>query len=259
MAMCPTRMGEEMRNTLVNPIITRRAAPVWQVQPQQQQFAKKDDDDPDENEDPDDDDPDDDEDDDDEDEKPAAKSKSKKGAKPDDDDEDDEDDPKRHARKWEKRAKTSNAQLEAVKKALGITKDLTPEELDEKLKTATNEQVELRQENAVIRAASAAGIDEDKFLDSRSFMAKLDDIDPDLDRKAYNVKVKKIVDAWIEDKGIKPEGTKKRRSSGSSGTPSGSGGGKSQLTREDLAKMSPRDIEKARADGRLNDILGIKV
>lgn len=37
-----------------------------------------------------------------------------------------------------------------------------------------------------------------------------------------------------------------------------SGGGKSQLTRPDLAGMSSDAIEKARLDGRLNDLLGIK-
>lgn len=247
-----------MRNTLVKPIITRRAAMVWQTQPQQQQFAKKDDDDPDENEDPDDD-SDDDGDDDDEDDKPPAKSKEKKSAKDDSDDDDDDDDPKRHARKWESRAKASNKQLETIKKALGLTKDLTPEEVDAKLEAATSEQVELRQENAVLRAATAAGIDEDTFLDSRKFMAKLDDIDEDLDRKAYNAKVKKIVDAWVTEKDLKPAKPVKKRSSGSNGSPAGSGGGKSQLAREDLAKMSPREITTARSEGRLNDILGIKV
>ena len=247
-----------MRNTLVNPIITRRAATVWNVQPQQQQFAKKDDDDTDENEDDGDDEEDsDDGDDDDDEDKPPAKSK-KKAAQPDPDDDDDEDE-KSVARKWEKRAKTSNKQLETIKKALGITKDLSPEELNDKLESATSEQVELRQENAVLRAATAAGIDEDTFLDSRSFMKKLDDIDEDLDRKAYNAKVKKIVDAWIADKDLKPDTKRKRRSSGSGGSPSGSGGGKSQLSREDLAKMSPREIDTARKDGRLNDIMGIKV
>lgn len=37
-----------------------------------------------------------------------------------------------------------------------------------------------------------------------------------------------------------------------------SGGGKPQLTRADLAGMSPDAIEQARLDGRLDDILGIK-
>lgn len=247
-----------MRNTLVNPTLIRRTAQVWNVQPQQQHFKKADDDDDDDQDDnkPDDDNDDDDGDDDDED-KPPAKSK-KKAAQPDPDDDDDEDE-KSVARKWEKRAKTSNKQLETIKKALGITKDLSPEELNDKLESATSEQVELRQENAVLRAATAAGIDEDTFLDSRSFMKKLDDIDSDLDRADYNKAVKKVVDAWIKDKDLKPTSSTKRRSSGSKGTPAGSGGGKSQLSREDLAKMSPRDIDKARKEGRLNDIMGIKV
>ena len=35
-------------------------------------------------------------------------------------------------------------------------------------------------------------------------------------------------------------------------------GGSSQLTRADLESMSPADIDRARRDGRLNTVLGIK-
>lgn len=160
------------------------------------------------------------------------------------------------SRQWENRAKATDAQLKQIKKALGIAKDdeLDPKELADELGTTRSKATTLLRENAVLRAAPA-GVDVEAMLDSKSFEKALEELDPE-DEK-FRAKVKTLVEKEIERR---PSlAGKKKTSTTRTGTPStGESDAKTQLTRADLAKMSPEAIVKAQSEGRLKDLLGTK-
>lgn len=161
-----------------------------------------------------------------------------------------------HARDWEKRAKTSNKQLEQVKKLLGLTKDedLDPKELSEKLQTSNTQYAETVRENKVLRYAPKAGVDADALLDSRRFMSAVAELDTD--SASFDKDLQKLIADEVKARPslkVVPE----TKPPAKSGTPVDNST-KPQLTRDDLKKMSPEDIVKAQNEGRLNDLLGIK-
>lgn len=168
---------------------------------------------------------------------------------------DDQDDWKSKSRTWEGRAKATNKQLEAVKKALGLSKDdnLDPKELAEKLGTSESKSATLLRENAVLKAAPA-GVDVEQLLDSKTFERLLDELDPEDDK--FRAKVKALVEKEIERRPSLKSGGAKKGTTRSGTAVKGEGDAKSQLTRADLAKMSPEEIVKAQNEGRLKDLMG---
>lgn len=175
------------------------------------------------------------------------------------------------SRKWEDRAKANkkeadraaqeNAQLkqtlEALRKALdpdGAAQEEDPGELAEK---ATRERdakdAELRQlrlEQAAEKAGRTAGADVDALLDSRGFATKLHKLDPTGDD--FDDELKSLVTKALEDnprlKAPSPAPT--RSVTDGAGTRDDKG----QLTRADLASMTPDQITKARREGRLTSL-----
>lgn len=132
------------------------------------------------------------------------------------------------------------------------------------LAAARGEEVDPKLEEALSRAnarivkseikAAAKGVLNDpadafKFLDLEQF--EVDD-DGNVDEELMAEAIAELV---TEKPYLAAQGSRKQR-----GTADGGVRGKarpSQLTRADLARMSPEEINKARSEGRLNNILGI--
>jgi hypothetical protein len=123
-----------------------------------------------------------------------------------------------------------------IAEALGLTsketKDLTPEQLQKKLEestsTATAAQAAAKQKDielAVYRSASKAGGDPDALLDSRSFLAKVQALDPSSDKFNDDV-TKAIKDAVKENSKLKLQA-----GAGSSSADHGGAGGDTGTTK----------------------------
>lgn len=91
-----------------------------------------------------------------------------------------------------------NSQLDAIAKALGLKPEEKPdpEKLAASLSAAQDETRQARVENAVLKAASRHGVSPDALTDSRSFMAKVADLDP-ADEKFIG-KVDEAIKAAVE-------------------------------------------------------------
>lgn len=167
---------------------------------------------------------------------------------------------KARSRQNEAGKKAAERKLNSVLTALGLNKDgdLTAEQLKEKFEAAGEENKGLKVENAVIKHAAKAGVDADELTDSKSFMGKVADLDPE--DKDFAKDVQALITAEV-----------KRRPSLKAGSGAGTGGskgssskettgdnGKGQLTKADLAKMSAAQIVKAQNEGRLDVLMGKK-
>jgi hypothetical protein len=134
-----------------------------------------------------------------------------------------------------------------------------PVKLAQSLTTSQADTKQARVELAVFRNASTAGADPSALLDSSSFLASLAAVDP-TDSAAVTAAIQSAV-AANPRLGAAPAGPatpqppapNPAQGAGGNGT-----AGVAQLTREQLTGMSPEAIEKARVDGQLNTILGIK-
>lgn len=146
----------------------------------------------------------------------------------------------------------------------GEEKPPTPEELTKQLAEerdrtkasddrARQNQVEL----AVYKSAGKHGGDPDALLDSRGFaqaIAKLDPASPDFAASVEKT-VKEAVEANPKLAAVKPAEPKPAVPAG--GAPmDGAPGQKRQLGAEDVKRMNPDQIVKAKAEGRLNSYLG---
>lgn len=179
---------------------------------------------------------------------------------------------KGHARDWEKRAKeNSGARDEAEKnrtalmtlaKELGIVEDKPdPEAVSRQLAAVTAERTQLARERAVLMAAAANGADAGALLDSRSFLATLDGIDP-ADAGAVSAAVKAAVEgsdryrlqqaAAAPTEPVTPPAPAPRQAS-SPGQFNGSPGAARQLTEADVRSMTGAQLSKAMKNGLLDD------
>lgn len=153
--------------------------------------------------------------------------------------------------------------IQSIGKALGLVKDdeqpsvesltATLKDRDTSLTTAQASLAAQRAENAVLRYASKHQADADALLDSRDFAKKLAAIDSAADDYASQVEALVKSEVGSNTRYRKVQVTP----SSSDGTPPPSGsptGG--QLTREQLAALSPEDRLKAAKEGRLNGLLG---
>jgi hypothetical protein len=155
-------------------------------------------------------------------------------------------------------ADAKNELAQTIGKALGLVKDepIDPAKLTESLTASQAEAKQARVELAVFRAASTAGGDPAALLDSTSFLKSLDGVDPS-DTAAVAEAITKAVEAnsrlGAASSEPRPPAPNPAQGSSASGP-----GGVAQLTRADLDGMSAQQIEAARKEGRLNDVLGIK-
>ena len=181
---------------------------------------------------------------------------------------------KARARRWEDQSKTNKATadaalaerdgmakiLEQFRKALdpdGAGNSDDPQTVAEKAvaerEAAAAELRMLKTERAAEKAARKAGADVDGLLDSRTFLARLEKLDPT--DASFNDDVKDAVDEALKaNPRLKAQQAARPPASADMG--SGGEAPNGQLTRADLKTMSPKQIEAARKDGRLKNLLG---
>lgn len=114
--------------------------------------------------------------------------------------------------------------------------------------TAAQERDAAKRELALFKAAQAAGADPNKLLDRTSFMTSIQGLD---------VSDATALKAAIEA-AVKADSTLKAPRAGAASTvdnPAGSGE-QGPITEEQLARMTPEQIEKAFREGRLKHLLG---
>lgn len=148
--------------------------------------------------------------------------------------------------------KAQQQTLDNIAKALGLKEDgkLTADQLAEKLNASDGKAKSALTENAVLRAATKAGADAEALLDSRSFLAKLTDLDPTAGDFAD--KVEHAVKAACKDN---PK-LKTVRAAGASGAEfTGGSGDEGQITETQLKSMTPDQIAEALNKGRLAHLL----
>jgi hypothetical protein len=148
--------------------------------------------------------------------------------------------------------------LDAIATALGLKPEDDPaaaaKTAAERAERAENEAKQVKVENAVLRMAAKHGAVPEALTDSRSFMNKLAGIDPAADD--FSAKVENAIKEAVEaNPALKAAASAVPARSGGSvggGTPA-----PGQLSREDLKTMTPAQVTKAKAEGRLNQLLGI--
>lgn len=145
-----------------------------------------------------------------------------------------------------------NELAQSIGKALGLVKDepVDPARLTEQLTQAQEQARQSALELAVYRAAPSADA-ATALLDSRSFLAKVADIDP-----SEGDKIAEAVTGAVQENpalGKRAPAPNPAQGSSAGGPPR-----PVQLTQADLAGMSPEQITEARQKGQLDDLLGIK-
>lgn len=145
----------------------------------------------------------------------------------------------------------ADQQLAAILKAAGIVDDKDPaavlEAATKERDAAAQERDAARRELAVLKAAQAVGADTGKLLDRASFMTTIQGLD---------VQDATAVKAAIEA-AIAADPTLKAPRAGSASTISTAGGTGEQgpITEEQLARMTPEQVDKAYREGRLAHLL----
>ena len=146
---------------------------------------------------------------------------------------------------------------ESIAKALGLAKDdetPDPAKLTEQLTTAQQNAKQAALELAVFRSTADASV-ANALLDSRSFLEKVANIDSS-DTAA--------IAAAVGDAVTANPALGKRLPAPNPGQGAGGNGptSPSQLSKQDVERLSRegkyQEINKAREEGRLNDLLGIK-
>lgn len=160
--------------------------------------------------------------------------------------------------KWkdaDKLAKENAAALAALQAKLdGKEKEHAAEqakrEAEQAVLAKANDRIRKSEIKAAAKGVLADPQDAYKFLDLEQFEVDADgNVDEDAIAKALADLVKTKPYLAVQD-------GKRFQGAADAGTRNESR--PAQLTRADLARMTPQDIEKARIDGRLNDVLGIK-
>lgn len=147
----------------------------------------------------------------------------------------------------------AQTRIKAALEALGIKNDEDPVEAAKKAAqerdTAANEAAAARRQLAVFKNANAHNADPARLLDSTSFLASIDGLDPVKDGEKIDAAIK----AAVENN----QYLKATRAVGASGIQQTGGTGElGQITEEQLKSMSPDEIVEAQSKGRLKSILG---
>lgn len=144
---------------------------------------------------------------------------------------------------------------QTIGKALGLVEDepIDPAKLTESLTAAQADARRAQVELAVFRSATAANGDPAALLDSSSFLASLDGIDP-TDTAAVTAAIEAAVAANPRlGAATDPRLPAPNPAQGTSG---GGPASVAQLTEADLKSMTPEQIVTAQNEGRLNTLLG---
>lgn len=174
---------------------------------------------------------------------------------------------KAEARKWEERAKenkkalteaasgqTATAQqLDQIAQLLGLKKGETadPAKLAEQLSGKDDELRQSKVELAVHRMAGKHGANPDALLDSRAFLTSVKGLDPAGKNFAQDL------ESAIKD-AVKANASLKATPTGpavSGGDFTGGTGAGAPITEEQLSKMTPAEVAKAYAEGKLKHLM----
>lgn len=141
--------------------------------------------------------------------------------------------------------------LAAILKAAGVGEETDPAKALEarttERDTYLSERDAARRELAVLKAAQLVGADTSKLLDRASFMTTIQGLDVQ-DATA----VKAAVEAAIA---ADPTLKTPRAGSASTINPAGGTGEQGPITEEQLARMTPEQVDKAYREGRLKHLL----
>jgi hypothetical protein len=151
------------------------------------------------------------------------------------------------------KAKDAEDRNNKILAALGLQPDgkTDPDELAKQHATTSTDLRQSRIELAVFRTASKHQADADALLDSRSFLATLADLDPTA--VDFGAKVETAIKAAVKDNPkLKTAGQAPARNAGE--ITGGSGDG-APITEDQLKAMTPEQIVKARAEGKLKHLL----
>ena len=156
------------------------------------------------------------------------------------------------------KAKTTAAEeartavLKQIGEALGIT-DGTPDpaKLTEQLTRSQEDAVTAQIELQVLRTASRLGANADRLLDSLSFRDKVDELDPE----KFGEQLEQLIADELKSNPSLSAAPAKRFQGGADGG-AREASGVTQLTEQDLKRMTPQQIVTARSEGRLRDLMG---
>ncbi|MGH7954749.1 MAG: hypothetical protein ACREOZ_02185 [Gloeomargaritales cyanobacterium] len=137
--------------------------------------------------------------------------------------------------------------IEKITGALNPDKPPDPEKLANDLK---QRESALKEKNVELAVMRHGGEHANTLLDSRKFMNEVNGLDPDA--KDFEEKLKALIET------NKPKGPPVKSSGGADLTGGGNNSEKRQLSRADLKGMSPAEINKARNDGLLDDLMAGK-
>lgn len=149
------------------------------------------------------------------------------------------------------RSAAEQAQRELTDKlavALGLKPDAAadPEALTKSLTEAQSSAAKAARELAIFKAASTAGADPNRLLDSNSFMTSVQGLDP-----SDGAGITSAIQAAIAANPI----LKAVQAAAASGTELGGSQEAGLITDEQLARMSPEQIDKALREGKLKHLL----
>lgn len=167
------------------------------------------------------------------------------------------------AAKYRTSAKTAaddatKALTQSLGKALGLIQDdepADPTELTKQIEAERNTARAAQVELAVFRTAGKHAADADALLDSRSFLTRVKELDPTAPDFASQVEdaIKTVV-----ENNPKLRVAQAAAKAGSDLSAGNADPSKGQLTREQLAALSPSDRLKAVKEGRVRTLLGGK-
>lgn len=177
---------------------------------------------------------------------------------------------KARSRQWEDKAKTNKTaaeerdQLKLTMQAIAAALDPNGNNDDDPAEIAERAVAErdakdselksLRIERAAERAGRKHGADVDALLDSRGFITAIGKLDPADD--SFSDRLDDLVKKAVEDNPrLKAAASPSTAPTRSSPDPGGTKDTTGQLTRADLASMSPEQIVEARKAGRLTSLL----
>lgn len=157
------------------------------------------------------------------------------------------------AAKYRTEAKTAAEQAQAeltdrFAKVFGLKEDAAadPEMLAKAVSEAQQKAAQSARELAIFKAASTSGADPSRLLDSNSFMSSVAGLDPS-DGAAVSAAIQAAIAANPNLKAV--------QAAAASGTELGGSGETGQITEQQLAAMSPEQINKALRAGKLQHLL----
>jgi len=157
------------------------------------------------------------------------------------------------AAKYRTEAKTAAEQAQAeitdrIAKAFGLKEEAAadPDALTKSVAEARETAAKAARELAIFKAASTQGADPNRLLDSNSFMSSVQGLDPN-----DGAGITSAIQAAIAANPI----LKAVQAAAASGTELGGSQEAGLITDEQLARMSPEQIDKALREGKLKHLL----